>query len=165
MLILSLPLLGLCSKSSSLRPGFCVLRPRQHITICWELNLICGFFAFFWLIAWADGINKCGWCLLGGTGCWLKGPHQNPCVSWIYHHFLHFYIYQIASFVPGIQCPFYCYYKRWENGIGGGWLIYNKMWEGDRGWVLSCRFCFWCVFSLVLLSFVLACPLSLFLSN
>ena len=133
MLILSLPLLGLCSKSSSLRPGFCVLRPRQHITICWELNLICGFFAFFWLIAWADGINKCGWCLAGGRGCWLKGPHQIPSVSWIYHHSLHFHIYQIASFVPGILCPLYCYYKWWGDGLGGGWLIYNRVWEGGQG--------------------------------
>ena len=24
--------------------------------------------AFFWLIVWADGINKCGWCLAGGRG-------------------------------------------------------------------------------------------------
>ena len=69
MLILSLPLLGLGSKSTSLSPGFCVRRPRQYDTICWELNLISGFFAFFWLIVWADGINKCGWCLAGGRGC------------------------------------------------------------------------------------------------
>ena len=34
-----------------------------------ELNLISGFFAFLWLIVWADGINKCGWCLAGGRGC------------------------------------------------------------------------------------------------
>ena len=25
-----------------------------------ELNLISGFFAFFWLIVWPDGINECG---------------------------------------------------------------------------------------------------------
>ena len=32
-------------------------------------------------------------------------------------------------------------YKWWGGGIGGGgWLIFNR--EGDRGWVLSCRFCF-----------------------
>ena len=22
-----------------------------------------------WLIVWADGFNKCGWCLAGGRGC------------------------------------------------------------------------------------------------
>ena len=93
MLILSLPLLGLGSKSTSLRPGFFVRRPRQYNSICWELNLISEFFAFFWLIAWADGINKCGWCLAGGRGCWLKGLHQIPSVSWIFHHSLHLHIY------------------------------------------------------------------------
>ena len=36
--------------------------------ISWELNLISGFFAFFWLIVWADGINKCAWCLAEGRG-------------------------------------------------------------------------------------------------
>ena len=69
MLILPLPLLGLGSKSTSLSPGFCVLRPRQPDAICWELNLISGFFAFFWLTVWADGINKCGWCPAGGRAC------------------------------------------------------------------------------------------------
>ena len=59
----SLTLLGMRSKSTSLSPGFCVRRPRQSDTICWEFNLISGFFAFFWLIVWSDGINKCG-CVL-----------------------------------------------------------------------------------------------------
>ena len=72
------------NKSTSLSPGFCVLRLRQYDTICWELNLISGFLAFFWLIVWADGINKCGWCLAEGRGCWLKGPHQIPSVSWLF---------------------------------------------------------------------------------
>ena len=57
------------SIGSSLSTGFSVRRPRQCDTICWELNLISGFFAFFWLIVWADGINKYGWCLAGGSGC------------------------------------------------------------------------------------------------
>ena len=92
MLILAIPLLALGSKCTSLSPGFCVHRPRQYDTICWELNLICGFFAFFWFIIWADGINKCDWCLAGGRGCWLKGLHQIPSVSWIFHHSLHLHI-------------------------------------------------------------------------
>ena len=50
MLILSLPLLGLGSKSTSLSPGFCVRRPRQYDTICWKFDLISGFFDFSWLI-------------------------------------------------------------------------------------------------------------------
>ena len=55
--------------STSLSPGFCVPRPEQHNTISWELNFISGFFAFFWLIVWTDGINNGGWCLAGGKGC------------------------------------------------------------------------------------------------
>ena len=50
ILILSLPLLGLGSKSTSLSPGFCVRRPRQYDTICWKFDLISGFFVFSWLI-------------------------------------------------------------------------------------------------------------------
>ena len=122
-LILSLLLLGLSSKSTSLSPGFCVCKPRQYETICWELNLISRFFAFFWLIVWADGITKSGWFLAGSRGCWLKGPHQIPSVSWIYHHPLHFHIYHITSFAPVILCPLHCYYKWWGDGIGGRGLI------------------------------------------
>ena len=63
------PLLGQGSKSTSLSLGFCVRRPRKYDMICWELNLMSGFFTFFRLIVWADGIDKCGWCLAGGRGC------------------------------------------------------------------------------------------------
>ena len=61
MLILSLPLLGLGSKSTSLSPRFCVCRPRQYDTICWKLNLISGFFVFSgYLIGWMESINVAG---------------------------------------------------------------------------------------------------------
>ena len=60
MLILSLPLLGLGSKSTSISPGFCVHKPRQYDPICWEWNLMTGFFAFFWVILWVDGIKNVG---------------------------------------------------------------------------------------------------------
>ena len=68
MLILSLLLLWLGFKSIYLSPGFCAHRPRQYDRICWELDLISGFFAFSWLILWVDGINKYGWCLARGRG-------------------------------------------------------------------------------------------------
>ena len=110
MLIMSLPLLGLGSKSTSLSPWFCVYRPRQCNSICWELNLISGFFPYLWLIVWADVINICGWFLAGGSGCWLKGPHQVPSIGWKRPHYLGFHIYQIASFVSEIRCLLY-YYK------------------------------------------------------
>ena len=65
----------------------------QYHTICWKLDLISGFFFFSWLIVWEDGINKCGWCLAGGRGFWLKGLHQIPSVSSLLYHSLHFHIY------------------------------------------------------------------------
>ena len=34
------------SRSTSLIPGFCVHSRRRFNTICWELNLISGFFCF-----------------------------------------------------------------------------------------------------------------------
>ena len=109
MLILSLPILELGFKSTSLSPGFCVCRPRQYKRICWKLDLISGVFVFSSLILWADGIDKRGWHLVGGRGCLLKGLHQIPSVRLFFHHSLHFHIYQIASFVPGTSCPLYCY--------------------------------------------------------
>ena len=72
MLILLLPLLGLGSKSAFLSPGF---------------------FVFFRLFVWVDGINKCWWCLAGGRGCWLNGRHHIPSVSWIFHLSSNFHIY------------------------------------------------------------------------
>ena len=65
--------------------------------------------------------------------CWLKGPHQIPSVNWIFHHSLHFHIYQIVSFTPGILCPLYCYYEWWGDVIGGGWLIHIRVWVGGQG--------------------------------
>ena len=67
MLILSLPLLELGSKPTSVNPGFCICRPRQYDTICWELNLITGFFAFFWLsFGRMESINVTGVLLEAG---------------------------------------------------------------------------------------------------
>ena len=37
--------------------------------------------------------------------------HKIPSVSWLFHDSLHFHIYKIVSFVLGIPCPLYCYYK------------------------------------------------------
>ena len=47
MLILSLPLIGLGSKSTSLSPGFCVRRLRHNNIICKELDIISRFFVLF----------------------------------------------------------------------------------------------------------------------
>ena len=159
MLILSLSLLGMGSTSTSLSPGFCVRRPRQYNTICWELNLISGLFVFFWLIVWADEINKCGWCLPGGKGCWLKGLHQIPRITSLYHHSVHFHIYHIVSFLVGHLCALYCYYKRLREGIGSGYLLYKRVWEQDRGCGLASSLFFFISLVFVFCSFMSWVPL------
>ena len=61
ILTLSLPLLGLCSKSTSLNPAFCVRRPRQYHTICRKLNVISGFFVVSgYLFGRMESINVAG---------------------------------------------------------------------------------------------------------
>ena len=75
MLILSLPLLGLGS-----------LYVDQGSTIQFVGSWISflGYLLFFWLMVWANRINKCGWCLAGGRRCWLKGLHKISSVIWIF---------------------------------------------------------------------------------
>ena len=107
---------------------------------------------FFWLIVWVDGINKWDWCLAGDRGYWLKGLHQIPSISWIFHHSLHFYIYLIVLFVQGILGPLYNYYKWWD-GIGRGWLIYIKLWVGRQGGYDLIIVFFTCVFVFCFLRF------------
>ena len=47
ILILSLPVLGLGSKSNSLSLGSSERRPSQYFRICWKSDLISQFFVFF----------------------------------------------------------------------------------------------------------------------
>ena len=144
MLILSLPLLGLGSISTSFSPGFCVDRPGQYNMICWELNLISGFFGFFWLIVWLDVVNKCGWFLAGGRGCWLKGLHQIPIVSWIIHHLLHFHISLIYA-RNSVSIVLLLWRMGGGHTFGGGWLISGCGWR-DKGRVLFNFFFLICAF-------------------
>ena len=144
MLILSLPLYGLLSKSSSLSPGFYVHRPMQADSICWELNLISGFFGFFWLMVWLDVVNKCGWFLAGGRGCWLKGLHQIPIVSWIIHHLLHFHISLIYA-RNSVSIVLLLWRMGGWHTFGGGWLISGCGWR-DKGRVLFNIFFLICAF-------------------
>ena len=58
LLILSLPLLGLGSKSTSLSLEFYVRRPRQNNTICWEFDLFSVFFVSSCLIVWVNGVES-----------------------------------------------------------------------------------------------------------
>ena len=111
--------------TTSLSPGFSVCRPRQYDFICWELNLISGFSAFFWLIGWADGINKYAWCLAGLSWCLIR----------LSHLYLEFYVHCVVIINDGGYV------------IVGGWLIYIRVWMGSKGWGLSdIFFCFTCAF-------------------
>ena len=101
-------------------------------------------FCFSCLILWVDGINKCGWCLTGGRGCWLKSLHQIPTVSLLSHHSLHYHIYYIVQFLPGMPCPLYCCCNWWGDGLEWGWLIYIRVWVGGQGVVIILQFL--CVF-------------------
>ena len=61
MLFLSLPLLRMSSKSTSLSPAVCVLWPRQYNMIYWKLGLIFGFFVFPGLLFGRMGsVNEAG---------------------------------------------------------------------------------------------------------
>ena len=123
-------------------PWFCVHSLRQQDTICWELNLISGFFAFVCLSVLADGINKCGWCLAGGRGCRSKGLKQVPRVSWILNYYLHFPIYQIFSLGNGIG----------EGGVHSSQVVRGGTWSSY--YVTD--------FLIVLLSFLLSCAATFF---
>ena len=124
--------------------GFYVHRPMQADSICWELNLISGFFGFFWLIVWLDVVNKCGWFLAGGRGCWLKGLHQIPIVSWIIHHLLHFHISLIYA-RNSVSIVLLLWRMGGWHTFGGGWLISGCGWR-DKGRVLFNFFFLICAF-------------------
>ena len=78
LLILSLPLLKLGSKSTCLCSGFCVRRPRQYNVISWEFDIFWGFFCFFLvhcLGRWSQWM-----CLLCNRmrGILTQGPAPDP---------------------------------------------------------------------------------------
>ena len=118
-----------------------------------RISFLCSFLFFLWSVL-LNGINKFGWCHARGRGCWLKGWHQIPQVSSIFHQSLHLHIYQSVSFLTIILCPFYCYYSWCGNGIGGRWLIHNRVWVGGQQVVIISYFFF------VLFFFGLRCPVS-----
>lgn len=98
MLTLSIPLLELDCKPTSLSHGFCVRR--SSYKFCWEFDLIPGFFSSSWLIARKESINVAG----------------------VFNHSLHLRIHQIVSLMPRIPCLLYCHCKWWEHGLGVGFL-------------------------------------------
>ena len=95
MLILSLPLSGLGSKSTSVSPAFCVdlLEVESHL---WVLCFI------FWVFFWADGINKCGWC---GGGSFISGCGWGRRVGY------YLIVFFICAFV--FWCLMSCLFFNW----------------------------------------------------
>ena len=94
----------------------------------------------------------------------IQGRQQIPSASLKFDRPLHFHIYQIVSFLPGVPCPSYCYYKWCGNRIGRRWLIYIKVWVGGQGMVIVLQFLFASLacafdlsFSLVLWAWQLFC--------
>ena len=89
MLILSLPLLGLRPKSTSLSPGFCVRGPRQYDMIGWKFGLFSEFFVFPWLIVlgkWNQGMWRVSFWPTADPKCkliippFLALPHLLECL-------------------------------------------------------------------------------------
>ena len=162
---------------TSLRAGFQVY-PSQSWVLCTQAKAVrykflgveshfWVFCFFFWLIVWADGINKCDQCLAGGRGYCFKGLRQIPSVN------EYFIICYNSTFIRMshlyqefcAHCIFIINDGRMGQvgvGVGGcGSIMSGCGWQIDSGYYLIV---FW-VFLLVLLPFVLSYPLSLFLCD
>ena len=88
MMILSLPLLGLRSKSTSHSPRFCVRGPRQYNMIGWKFGLFSEFFVFPRLIVlgkWNQGMWQVSCRKLSMA---TKGPTADPKCKLIIPSFL-----------------------------------------------------------------------------
>ena len=154
MLILSLTYLGLGSKSTSLSPGLCVRRPRQYDTICCKLDLISGFFVFYWADC-LGGWNQSMWLVSSRRqGMLTQEPAPDPKCKLIISspltlsHLLYCFICirNAMSILFLLQTN-----GGWDTWGGGGVevlvLIYIRVWVGERGgeyhlivFVFSCAF-------------------------
>ena len=76
MLILSLPLLGLGSKSTALTPVFCVRRPVQYDTVAVESHFWVVCFFSGELFGWMESINMAG--VFRKQGMLTQGPGPEP---------------------------------------------------------------------------------------
>ena len=125
------------------------------------MNLISGFFGFFWIIVWVDGINKFGWCLAGGRGCWLKGPNQIPSVKLNISSF--FTLSQLLDCLICTRNSVSIVLLLWMIGgwhrLGGVVDSYQGVGGGRGGEYYLIVFFF---FLIMLLYFVLSCPVSFF---
>ena len=134
-----------------------VHKTRQCNTVCWKLNLISGFFAFSRLFGQVESINVAGvpgWCLARGKGCWLMGPAPDPKCKLNISSFLalpHLWDCLICT-GNSVSIPFFL-------EMVGGW----DRWGRTGGGYYVVVFAFF--ISLVLLLFLISCPLSLCLKR
>ena len=116
----------------------------DHVNTIWFLGSWIPFLdslSFFWLIVCADAINKCGWCLARGRGCWLKGLQQDPKCKLIISSFLTFpYLIHWLICTRNIVLL-----RQMTEGMGGDpWVTSGCGWT-DRWWISSDSFCFFFV--------------------
>ena len=117
----------------------------DHVNTIWFLGSWIPFLdslSFFWLIVCADAINKCGWCLARGRGCWLKGLQQDPKCKLIISPFLTFpYLIHWLICTRNIVLLL-----QMTEGMGGDpWVTSGCGWWTDRWWISSDSFCFFFV--------------------
>ena len=138
MSILSPPLLGLGSNFASLSSGFCVRRPRQYNTICWELDLVSRLFVFF-LVDCLGGWNQEIWlvsCRRQGMLTQWPAPDRKCKLiisSFItLPHLLDCFIYTrnamsivlLLQMMGGLhRCEMVAFYKGAGGGTGGGYHV------------------------------------------
>ena len=150
MLILSLPLLRLNFKPTSLNPELCVARTRQYNAICWKFDLFPGFYVFSWLIS---GVAWRRWEMLSqrlaadpryklNISSFLTLPHPLDCL-----------IFAKDIIVSRISSSLCCYCKWWWDKVGGGSF---KLWFGwqDREWVSHFFYFLFCFCAVVNCSFM-----------
>ena len=87
-------------------------------------------------------------------GMLTQGPAPDPKCKLIISSFL-----TLPHLLDCLICtrnamPIVLLLQMMGDGIGGGWLIYIRVWVGDRGWVSSYSFCFFsCAFVFCCLTF------------
>ena len=95
-------------------------------------------FCFFLVDSFGDGVNGSDWCLAGGSWSWIKGLHQVPTVSSIFHHSWHFHVYYISSFISRMLWLMCCYCKWWDWHECCWWFIYVRVWVKGQGVDIIC---------------------------
>ena len=145
LLILSLSLLGLGTKSTSISPGLCVRRPRQYKTICLEFGIF--FFRIFclFLVDCWGGWSQWMWLVsCRRPGMLIQRPTRDPKCKLNISSFLallHPLDYFICAKEITIIVLLLQMMGRWK---GFGWFLHVRVWVGGQGVVIIfLYFLFW----------------------